>query len=745
MTIRLFKHPNLRLWVPWAMIPVGAVVASWAWTLYLSRGSGVAAGTYLMAGGQSYAVIESRSLGRLAVRESRDIQVTSFAALRGQSLSAWLRRGDLFLSQTSRPDVDPARGLLAIGGKVLLFMRLEPSSSVPGDWDLVEAHAEAKWPSKFTPAFWRIAIGLYGIGGGTMTATVKAAIVGVFSGRFPPPPVDARLDTTMPPVRSFLHRVDDARIPDYFRDRYSNDPTVRTLTAIRSLAADHPLDPYLSLHRIDVEAAVGDSAEALRLMKEWDRKNPSPADALLAKSARRVRLAVFMAENKRLAPDLHTMMEMFPAQTSPVPLSERDWESKTRWVRSIDALPYLWVEGDMTGLIPAFVRSGAALATRPVPNFLELQIFCKVARATAMLRLVQGRREEALELLTGSYRLGQCMNADGVLIVRLIGIALRAIATSGLGIYALNACETPGDLEKTWAEIERLDETPGQEDGRHLTDGEDSPLRSLMTDYSMYAANLLEARTRHDVTDAKFQALRAGVAARHRFLRTGQFPRSAAEFDLFGVEGLPADDFAPTQTLRFILPEKGEFTVYSVGPDGDDDRAETTYDSSNGSTSDGDLSLAIPREREIPFPKEGVRAATAKDFLRQLPNGLPLDPFSSKKGRPLSIIDSTTTQPVVVFSFGPDGDEDRSGTRVPYYGGAGAGVLPPTGPGLQLVFERSALTPEAQTKAFEEGKIEKLEWALQPYYDPTNGATSAGDLFIEIPIEGRDGIPGTAR
>ncbi|MBN1866311.1 hypothetical protein JW916_03365 [Candidatus Sumerlaeota bacterium] len=737
MTIRFFQGRNLRRWVPWAMIPVALFVFYEARLFWISRGAEVAVGTYMMEGGQSYIVIDPGRYGTLAVREAGGLQVVCFAlpAPPTRVFSAQFRNGHLIVGQAL---LIPTKAPAIYGGEILLRMALDPSKSIPGDWDLVEARASTKHPGIFSRVFW-----VEVVGAGSLKDSL--ALMGMRIAGKMPKPVDARFDPSKPPLRSFLHRVDDPRALVYFHDRYSQDPTTQTLTTIRALAAGDPDDPYLELNRIDVEAAAGDSREAMRAMAAWAAKNPSPADPLLAESARQVRLAVYMTENRRLAPELHTLREMFPSTyygPSPLPLSERDGEAKMEWIRRVGALPYLWIDTCDMGLIPPRLRYAVATLGQPVPNYLDMQVQVKACRVVAMQRLLEGRRDEALGLLVGSYRLGQSMNAEGFLITRLIGIAFRAIAIDGLEIYVLNACETLDEVEAFWAALERLDKTPGPEDGSHLLAGERPPLMSRMEDRSRYAGNFLECEIRHNVSDAKIQVLRMATAAWHRFLETGESPRSDAEFDLFGAEGLPADDFAPTQTLKFIQLEGGEFAVYSVGPDGDDDRAATAYDSTNGTTSDGDIFVVVPREREFPFPKEGVRAADAADLLRQFPNGLPTDPFASTKGRPLSILDSTTTQPVVVFSFAPNADESRSRA----YGVPGPGVesLPADaalGRRLQIVFERTSRKPEELGGVYGRGPTDSgrlsppgpLEWALEPLYDPTNGATSAGDLFIEIP------------
>lgn len=78
-----------------------------------------------------------------------------------------------------------------------------------------------------------------------------------------------------------------------------------------------------------------------------------------------------------------------------------------------------------------------------------------------------------------------------------------------------------------------------------------------------------------------------------------------------------------------------------------------------------------------------MRARTRDEVLRQFPNNLPPDPFADTKGNPLG---ASTGFPVFVYSYGPDTDEHVFGIQHP-----------------------------------------------QVAYDPTNGTSSNGDLFIQIP------------
>jgi hypothetical protein len=207
--------------------------------------------------------------------------------------------------------------------------------------------------------------------------------------------------------------------------------------------------------------------------------------------------------------------------------------------------------------------------------------------------------------------------------------------------------------------------------------------------------------------------------------------------------------------LKFTAGTPDLYSVYSVGPDRRDDGAAIEYDSTNGTISRGDIYVRIPRERSFPFPRDGVRAKNAYELLNQFPNGLPTDPFArGMYGKiPLSIIESATGTPVFIFSCGPDQYvPDKSSDLVstppiapdaplsryeqrvflpasPAPAGDTGAPLPPgrtpPGPGP---YPESMLQQWRNQSRFQEGN-----YLLGPRYDPTNGTTSDGDLFIEIP------------
>jgi len=712
------------------------------WRLWKTRHSDQAVGIYITAGGQSYLVIKSGFWG-LRVQEgyfiTTGMDLFSPQNLTGTALSADFCNGQLSLTQKEtyemkgsiwdfskreNPEVDT----------FFLSLDLKPSQSIPGDLDLqraelvVSSHSASNVLSR---DYWKNLVG------SNSWRHFRENLVDPIGTeeimRYIHDPKDE-------PLYSMARRVDDPRVIEYFRLRTNGVITKETLALARSLASEHPGDPYLELHRIEMEALVGSPEEAEKLWYEWHKAHSAYPDLLLGKMGRRVLQTLYFEKTKK-----KTLQIMQPDTVSTS--RQLDLSGRLDWLKKFLSSDQIFFSS--YPLVPP-LKSSSYLPSG-VPDFLSIQVSAKVARTMATLYLFQGHREESLEILAASYRLGQALNSKGSLIQRLIGIAVRAIACAGLQIYALNACESEADFQTFRAMLERLHNTPAQEDGRHILDDERSPFLSLLKPVSgIGVPNYLEAQTRHRVTDMKFQLLRMATAAKYRLITTGDFPSSEKEFAPFLPDGIPLDVFVKNAPLHFLRRSPEEFIVYSFGPNNVDETAAFSYDPTNGTITPGDIFITIPRKREFPFPKQGVHAANAYSLLEQFPNGLPVDVFADTRGLPLSIIESTDTHPVVIFSFGPNTDENEG-----YYPSGlnpfpGEGLIQPMAPPGSAPTPVPSPVPPVPTptpglhptygrtlqKVFRRSETKPMllgSWTLQPLYDPTNGTVSPGDLFVEIP------------
>ena len=679
-----------------------------AWFLKIRHSAEQTAGVYLTRGGRSILVLDVDWLGKPVVKEGgfpvleRATVKTDFSVkptFRG-SLRAFHRGKRLLLKQSEDciwPDQSPE-----MKWDSSLSMVLEPSQTAPGDWDLVDAEF-----------IWYRPLHL-----GTKPAKTVRDLLEVCFERLKRPfenrevELLLNLDPARTRVESFLHRVDDPRLIGYFEASRAGTITGGNLAEIREFFADHSDDPYLQVHRIDFEAKHGNVETAESVMNQWRERLDRSPDVFLKETAQRAFKSVWKARGLPEGEDLRELIESLTDDDSSL-------------ARRMDLLRSLCESGQFLGTSRLVVEPASGDPFLNHPNLLS-RWFCvpRAVYSSAILDLFQGRRKERLDLLAGLYRFGQMLNADGGTGQRCWGILTRSDATIGLRIYALNACVTPEDFLDCWRSLTILYQTPGKETGETLFEDQiPIPLSLFKTDWDQIGF-ASEIGTIHPHPDVEFELVRAAVAAKYRFLTTGQFPRSASEFAPLLPEGPPQDLYS-YGILRFLDPDDDSFTVYSVGPDGKDDGAAIQYDPTNGFKSVGDLLLRIPRNRTYPFPPEGVRAADAAELLERFPYGLPGDGLSPWRSWPLGIVDSTTETPVVVFSFGPtlegaDGPWSETTYRMP-----GLRQLEPDTPRDREIQKVLKL----DTRAARGRTVRDL---VGPTYDPTNGAQSQGRLFVEL-------------
>jgi len=730
------KMPNVKIkfrkifrWI----LPLAFILAAFLLVrlFVITRGYESAVGKYITTGGQSYLVIKKGFFRSLDIDEGFFILNEAHLSRPSHSLkvSVKFRHNQLIIFQ--KEHYDPLNIIIPIPGLEDLFvpvvekyksvMVLEASRNIPGDWDMVDLkmrETEGGPRLFFYSVFWSRLFGSKSFAG--VTKSFSKAIRSREILKF-------ELDPAKAPIRSFFHRLEDPQMLEYFRARFRETPSKKTLGLIRKLVSQHPTDSWLLHHELEQEALHGDVEKAEILWKKWKEENKSCPDSLLLKNAQFVS---WIISTRRLYKNYPELTHYNDAFTTPSQKSSTDLEHEKKWLlRLFDSSQIIYPEYPLVPhiLSPEYRDSY-------VPNFLNLQVRAKSCMIESIMDLFLGKRDENFRLLSGIYLLGGSLRMNAYLISTLIGAAMQNIAVNGLTICALNACETKEDFEKFHSILEKLNRVnkvpmePGNPYYNSIpsilsftkASGEDLP-------------NYLEAHIRIQTTDTRFQLLRMAISAKYHLITTGDFPNSGNDFAPFLPKGLPEDGFSKGDPLRFKKPSDDEFLVYSIGPDKKDDSATFTYDPTNGTLSDGDVYIRIPREREFPFPREGVRAANAYKLLEQFPNGLPADPFADTRYRPFSIIESTETQPVVIFSFGTDTDEADFKPYVSGDPGSSGDIFVPVptpapppnasyGRSLQWVMRRSDRDPPPPGS-----------WTLEPMYDPTNGIVSSGNLFLEIP------------
>ena len=777
-------------WLLLRSIPVALVLLliGAAWQFVLMRRARPLQGVYLLPDGISYVVLKPGFWPALRVSEGyiysavieKKPEHIEFSATPG------LNRMALTQVQTLLMRTDTGEPLRLDN---TLVLRLRESQTTPGDWDLEHARFE-ETAGKPDPGSTSLPLSLRN--------AIRKSVVSLLW----PDIYTGELNPSNAPIPSFLHQIPDERVVELCSNQAWGKHSDHDLNLLRELTKEDPLDACLGLRRVELEARAGNFAEGEQVLQRWNAAYGASADPLLHSTAIQARR--FLDAGKWRKQHVELVKDWGRIGSNEKPPAFPPLPEQFRWLREAGKTDSLYP--DMENVIRR-----VSLAKTKVPNFLAIQILAKVARIQSSFCLVQGDKARSLELLAGTYWMGQSLNATDLLISKLIGMAVRSIATGGLELLAFEGSQSPEELREVWDILERLADLPGQETGLTLLDGEMPPVLARMQISGIFAPNMEEPPIRQKTSDAKFAALRTAIAAQYRRMTDGAFPKSPAEFAPLLPGGPLGDCFATSAPLKFLEKPDG-FYVYSIGPDGQDDALTISYDPTNGAMSRGDVSVRVPRKREYPFPAGGVRVNTAAELLKIFPNGLPPDLFADTKGRPLSIFaasradweacavpgakkiraggapgaddpkssstlpraanNATAPTPVAVFSFGPDTDEYQYSdyqyltgedvfttyslaatpcqlvfpvpgipqpTRqtpppMPAYVDSllrGKTItIPPGSIGLDPGFQDRPANMTGIHRGF--GQASSGEY-LQPPYDPTNGITSKGNLYLIFP------------
>ncbi|MBN1901826.1 hypothetical protein JW926_10940, partial [Candidatus Sumerlaeota bacterium] len=572
MSLSKRKRKILRLIIPlFVLILIGYT----AWKFYQGAQSRKVAGIYLTTGGETFLIIESNLWGSLKVTDG-GLHITEYiTASPDRKFSVKLKKNHLYFSQE---EIDKS-GYTGDGYyHTAINMILKPSLTIAGDWDLVrseilinEIPKDRIFGKRFFEDIWH---------SGSIARfeeTLKSYLEKRDSQK-------EKRHYSEKPVPSILHRMDDPGIAEYFHARQKGLIDYKSLQVVRDIHDKFPEDPYLALHHIEMEALSGNPSESLELWEKWKECYRSHPDAYLRSLAERAFVTITVEMNKKKLPDQINPSVFFYINHD-YPKDAHDFEDTLKRFKefyhsdqifffSFPIVPHL----DVPGFFGWWNL-----------NFLQLQTTSKMLSVHSIFYLFQGKREESLEILASIYRMGQAFNSHGSVIQRLIGIAIRAIASDGLRIFVLNACETQEEFKQCWNTLERLNNTPNLEDGSHIMSGESPLLYSLIMPH-----NYLESETRHKVSDMKFELSRMACAAKYRLLLSGDFPSEEEDFAPFLSRGLPRDIFTKKDSLRFENLSPNELTIYSVGPDRKDDHAAIAYDPTNGTNAPGDIFITIP-------------------------------------------------------------------------------------------------------------------------------------------------------
>ncbi len=700
----------------------------------MNWGSGKAVGIYLANGGQQCVQITRGPLGRLKVESGAfENMLYGFGT---EECNAAYRLGTLRINQERHSSylVSDFRA------------RLLPSEAIEGDWDLSEAHVEAIEPDDKMGPIDRASY--------AYDDDFRNIFKAVWAFIMPhteevTKQMSADYLPSRPKIRSFLHRIDHPELLTYFEMRREEDPPEKCLEILNKIASAYPDDPFLMLHRVELEAQCGNIKTARQVKAQWESQHQAKADPLLLAAAKRTWINLEHYAWKVSGKSAH-YSEMFVRKDIDnynVPLNY-SWQDATNWVELLSEEPH--IQYTLTPLVTTHKRYDMGNEFNTYHS-IYLRQFFRLITTEARFAMLQGDFDKARRLLTGLYFSGrELLWCQENIIVPSIGCHVLSSAQEGLQDYILNCPLDESEYNELMSLFSQLNATLpdiSAEDavamGSSLLIGQMYP--DAMTDafnpglnWHEIITNGLKMRKTHN------DLLNMAARAKWYRQRTGEWPSDHNEIETqLGLTPI-ADRFQTSSTLRMAIDGE-DLVIYSVGLNAIDDRTLKSgpYEGGIGDVwpnDEGDIAIRIPAKPQYPFSREGIRADNADDLLSQFPQGLPIDPTgynvsSFYSRRKLSILDSTTTQALTVFTIGgvinlypsgilnPSDDFDmkikkilQADPRWKVYSRD-----------LQPVFtHENAYNPELFTTYT--ATIQGLE-----KYDPTNGAASRGSLFITIP------------
>ena len=434
------------------------LIATLSWRLWATQGYRAAEGIYLADGGQSFIQIEAGHLGALHVTAGR-IYATRFPEAFGDKvkddpapkITAKFRHGSLTIFQKEKFPFAPA----ALQRTHHFGLAPDPK----GNWTLKEADYQLQVRLEIWDFLAEQLSGPY-----SWMYEVLRSLVPLPSFPFWKEQMcRSTLPTDASPLHSYLHRVDDKRLIEYFDMRRRGEAPAECLALMRAICADHPNDRFLMPHLVELQALTGNEGEARAVLTKWRQEYAAQAGPILSAIADRAWQAIQRTEWQRNYPAFPNYKNIFPDPDRPAPpfpaAYSPDIKGHMQILRDRARIPILRFMPNPIVLTSQELMRG--MSNTEYLNYLQIQVTVKSAQTMACFAMLKGYHQDALALLIGTYRLGQDLNADSELLLpRLIGMAVRRLACRGFALLALNALTTEEELAYCIDTLDRLATNP---------------------------------------------------------------------------------------------------------------------------------------------------------------------------------------------------------------------------------------------------------------------------------------------
>lgn len=620
-----------------------------AWDYSSRSGAEDVAGLYLVNGGRSYLLIESRPFRRLEVTAGDIVMVARAVHQPSETLSfAAFRNGRLNLHHQSFMYLD-MEGYEDLPAVATLRASFVPSKTESEDWDCISARFEYwgnprkfYWPteSKLTYRYYRL-----------LWDEIKRHYAGedpslVLAGTLT---ASADVDTDDAPIPSMLHRCDHPEMAEMFEKRaaqtWSEEDTIRFLPLLRSL----PEDPYLLLHIFDLEVESGESDRAAKGMRAWKDRYSNHPDKDLHEAARIVEDHIWAATTGQEEKDLRLALEPLHGETESL---------EARFDRMIRYLDWERIPPIPENLI--FPDRGLRWEDDSLQlGILGLQKITWFATTQAYLTCFEGKIDEALDLCLGRLQLSACVLRSDYFSGHLVGVSIGRFALSSDAKLLANVDLTESQLVRYREGLLQIRDAMNVLNAQRLVYGE-YPLGLIC--HAVQHLNVWFSTSLSSKIQEGFQALLASlecqIAAtwvKQYLLEHQTLPSSIAEVEQAFDIDLP-NDLVSTNPFEFRVVNENQVHIRPV----------------QGTIHFGvDLFLHPPS----PIPPDGIHANTAQDVLDQFPNGLPVDPMHGEEV-PLTVFEFGESDPVRIVSFAEAPEQITDFTAVSAYRVPGNELLP---------------------------------------------------------------------
>jgi len=291
--------------------------------------------------------------------------------------------------------------------------------------------------------------------------------------------------------------------------------------------------------------------------------------------------------------DYETAVKLMPEETSEIPQEILDiTESKTMITKEnyenarIAVAPYT---NALDAMANTYTKnfSGFILTASPydsLTDFIKYQVLARMLILQSKIKLYEENFADCVKMTRKVVKMGQHLNT-GPLLLRSVGFSIMNMGLDSFEYLITNTLNNIPDAKHILQLLKAL-----IRDQKEITDEIYSYEFTEYPDISIPKnadAILMKGR----VILARLNLMEVAAAAKLYDLLNGKYPTSMDMISKDYFETPPIDVFSGEQIK--IIGDINQITVYSVGPDKQDNKCQTMYDVRNGINSPGDIFVTL--------------------------------------------------------------------------------------------------------------------------------------------------------